>query len=109
MDLISYISITIVKHLKLKKMANYNKNEEALLTYLEELKEQTLSAIFKETEVHNYWASGEYKKDSSLSSITKHQFDFYTTNSQNRLKPLRFRLMWLEGQIEEIKMLSILA
>jgi len=25
------------------------------------------------------------------------------------LKPLRFRLMWLEGQIEEIKMLSILA
>lgn len=90
-------------------MANYKTNEEALLTYLEELKSQTLSSIFTETEVHNYWASGEYKKEPNFSSITKHQFDFFITNSQNRLKPLRFRLNWLESQINEITNLKSVA
>jgi hypothetical protein len=91
-------------------MANYNTNEESLLKYLEELKEQTLSSVRMEEKTLNYWVSGEYKKDLDGGMIvTNYQIDFYITNCENRLKPLRFRLMWLEGQIEEIKMLSILA
>lgn len=90
-------------------MANYNTNEESLLTYLEELKSQTLSSVRMEEKTLNYWVNGEYKKDMNGTQMTNHQIDFFISNCENRLKPLRFRLMWLEGQIEEITMLSIFA
>ena len=86
-------------------MANYNTNETALLTYLEELKSQTLSSVRMEEETLNYWVSGEYQKDVDKGSSmqpTNYQIDFYITNCENRLNPLRFRLMWLENQIKEI-------
>jgi hypothetical protein len=86
-------------------MANYNTNEESLLKYLEELKEQTLSSVRMEEETLNYWVSGEYKKHMTGTQMTNHHIDFFISNCENRLKPLRFRLNWLEGQINEVSKL----
>ena len=86
-------------------MANYNTNEESLLTYLEELKAQTLSSLRMEEETLDYWLSGDYQKDVNSGGMmqpTNHQIDFYITNCENRLKPLRFRFNWLKSQINEI-------
>jgi hypothetical protein len=93
-------------------MVNYNTNEEALLTYLEELKEQTLSSVRMEEQTLNYWVNGEYQKDVDsgyLTHPTNHQVDFYITNCENRLNPLRFRLNWIESQINEITNLKSVA
>ena len=93
-------------------MANYNTNKESLLKYLEELKEQTQNLITSESHTMWYWKSANYIDDVKAGNMihpTNGQVDFYITNCENRLKPLRFRLNWLEGQIEEIKMLSIFA
>ena len=93
-------------------MVNYNTNEEALLTYLEELKEQTLSSVRMEENALNFWVSGEYQEYVDNGNITKptnHQVDFYITNIQNRLNPLRFRLNWIESQINEITNLKSVA
>jgi hypothetical protein len=85
-------------------MANYRTNEQSLLSYLEEQLSQTESQYIKEVEVYGYWASGEYKKDSSnFGVMTNEQIDFFMTNTQNRMKPLMFRMKWLESQINEIK------
>jgi hypothetical protein len=94
------------------KMANYTTNEESLLTYLEELKEQTLSSVRMEEKTLNFWVSGEYKEYVDSGDITKptnHQVDFYITNCENRLNPLRFRLNWLESQIKQISELKLVA
>lgn len=77
-----------------------NSNEQALLTYLEEQMEQTQSQIIAETTTHNHWASGEWKTDLNIHTITDSQVDFYITNSLNRIKPLQFRLKWLQSEIE---------
>ena len=85
-------------------MVNYNTNEQSLLFYLEEESLKTNSQLVKEVEVYNYWASGEYKKDSSnFGVMTNEQIDFFMTNTQNRMKPLMFRMKWLESQIKNIK------
>ena len=85
-------------------MENYTTNEQSLLFYLEEESLKTNYQLVKEVEVYNYWASGQYKKDEPhLASSTYEQIDFYITNSQNRIKPLRFRMNWLETQINEVK------
>ena len=85
-------------------MVNYNTNEQSLLFYLEQESLKTNSQLVKEVEVHNYWASGEYKKDlSNFGVMTNDQIDFFITNCENRMNPLRFRLMWLESQIKNIK------
>ena len=86
-------------------MKNQNTNEESLLTYLEELREQTISSITKEVETRDYWVSGRYEKDVIIPSNrpTNGQVDFYITNSKNRLKPLNFRLDWIKLQIENVK------
>ena len=78
-----------------------NSNEQALLTYLEEQKEQTQANINVEVNVHNHWASGKWKTDLNTHLITDEQVDFFITNSLNRIKPLQFRLKWLESQIED--------
>ena len=93
-------------------MANYNTNEESLLTYLEELKAQTLSSLRMEEETLDYWLSGDYQKDVNSGGMmqpTNHQIDFYITNCENRLKPLRFRFNWLKSQIKEISKLKSVA
>ena len=84
-------------------MENYTTNEQSLLFYLEEESLKTNYQLVKEVEVYNYWASGEYKKDSSnFGVMTNDQIDFFITNSQNRINPIRFRMNWLEGQINEV-------
>ena len=87
-------------------MKNQNTNEESLLTFLEELKEQTISSITKEVETRDYWVSGRYQKDVDSGHVnrpTNGQVDFYITNCKNRLKPLNFRLDWIKLQIENVK------
>ena len=85
-------------------MENYTTNEQSLLFYLEEESLKTNYQLVKEVEVYNYWASGQYKKDEPhLTSSTYEQINFYITNSQNRIKPLRYRMNWLETQINQIK------
>jgi len=78
-----------------------NSNEQALLTFLEEQKEKTQSMIIVEVNNHNHWASGEWKTDLNSYTITDEQVDFFINNSLNRIKPLQFRLKWLESQIED--------
>ena len=93
-------------------MANYKTNEESLLTYLEELKSQTQNLITSESHTMWYWKSANYIKDVKAGNIihpTNGQVDFFITNCENRLKPLRFRLMWLESQINEITNLKSVA
>ena len=84
-------------------MANYNTNEDSLLKYLEEELLKTQTQYLSEVEVKDYWVSGDYKKDMIDTHITNHQIDFFITNCENRMKPLMFRMKWLESQIAEIK------
>ena len=84
-------------------MENYTTNEQSLLSYLEELHSETKSQLINQVQIHTYWSSGEYKKDMSGTQMTNHQIDFFITNSQNRMNPLRFRMNWLESQINEVK------
>lgn len=84
-------------------MANYTTNEQQLLSYLEEQHSQTKSQLIKEVEVINYWTSGDYKKDMIDTHITNDQIDFFIYNCENRMSPLRFRMKWLESQINQIK------
>lgn len=84
-------------------MENYTTNEQSLLSYLKEELLKTQTQYLSEVETHNYWASGDYKKDMIDTHITNHQIDFFTTNCENRMKPLMFRINWLESQINEVK------
>jgi hypothetical protein len=80
-------------------------NEQALLTYLEELKSQTLSAIGTETNVMNFWVSGKYQEyvdSGDMMKSTKEQVQFYIKNAMERLEPLQHRLEWLQSQINSI-------
>ena len=83
-------------------MVNYTTNEQSLLNYLRGELSTTKSQLINQVEIHNYWSSGDYKKDMSGTQMTNEQIDFFITNSQNRIKPLRFRLEWLESQIDSI-------
>jgi hypothetical protein len=83
-----------------------NLNEESLLSYLKEELLKTQSQYLTEVEVKDYWVDGKYRKDFGM-NITDEQVDFFITNCDNRMKPLMFRIKWLEGQIEEITMLNI--
>ncbi len=76
-----------------------NSNEQSLLTYLEEQRQQTQSQLIKEVDTHNYWASGEYKKNDVWQNHTNDTIDFFIANCEKRIQPLRFRLEWLEKQI----------
>jgi hypothetical protein len=87
-------------------------NEQALLTYLEELKSQTLSSIGTETNVMNFWSSGKYQEyvdSGDMMKATKEQVQFYIKNVMERLEPLQHRLEWLESQINEITNLKSVA
>ena len=88
-----------------KTMKNQNTNEKSLLTYLEELREQTISSITKEEALQDYWVSGRYKKDvKEANRATNEEVDFYITNSKNRLELfLHHRLIYIEHQIKQIK------
>jgi hypothetical protein len=77
-----------------------NSNEQALLTYLEEQKEKTQSLLSVENHNLWYWKSGNHFKDAEL-QLTNDQVDFLIKNSEERIKPLKFRLEWLEKQIED--------
>jgi len=77
-----------------------NSNEQALLTFLEEQRQQTQSQLIKEVETHNYWASGEYKKNDVWQNHTNDTIDFFISNYEKRIQPLKVRLKWLESEID---------
>ena len=77
-----------------------NSNEQALLTFLEEQKEKTQSLLNAENHTLWYWKSGNYLKDANM-RLTNNQVDFLIKNAEERIKPLKFRLEWLEKQIED--------
>ena len=79
-----------------------NSNEQALLTYLEEQKEQTQSLLTSENHTLWYWKSGNHFKDDELKMLTNVQIDFFITNTENRIQPLKVRLEWLEKQIFDL-------
>ena len=77
-----------------------NSNEQALLTFLEEQKEKTQSLLNAENHTLWYWKSGNHLKDTEM-RLTNGQVDFLIKNAEERIKPLKFRLEWLEKQIED--------
>lgn len=83
-----------------------NLNEQSLLSYLKEELLKTQSQYLMEVEVKDYWMDGTYLNDSTHMNVTNEQVDFFITNCENRMKPLMFRMKWLEGQIEEINVLT---
>lgn len=82
-----------------------NSNEQALLTYLEEQMEQTQSLLTSEYHTLWYWKSGNHFKDDELKQLTNSQVDFFITNTEERIQPLKLRLEWLESQISNLKSL----
>jgi hypothetical protein len=80
-----------------------NSNSKALLTYLEEQKEQTKSSLRSQNHTNYYWKSFNYLKDDDLKNLTNDQVDFFITNGENRSEELKDRLEWLEVQIENVK------
>lgn len=84
-------------------MANYNTNDQALLTYLEELKSKTQSVVDNETHNLHFWTTGEYKNhQNSFFNVNDEQVEFYIKNAMERLEPLQHRLEWLDIQIQNI-------
>ena len=79
-----------------------NSKEQALLTYLEEQREQTQSSLTSQNHTNWYWKSGNYFKDAEL-QLTNSQVDFFITNGEKRSEELKDRLEWLELQIENVK------
>lgn len=77
-----------------------NSNEQALLTFLEEQREKTQSLLSVENHTLWYWKSGNYLKDVDM-RLTNGQVDFLIKNAEERIKPLKFRLEWLDKQIED--------
>ena len=78
-----------------------NSNEQALLTYLEEQHQQTKSLLTSESHTLWYWKSGNHFKDDELKQLTNEQIDFFISNTESRIQPLKVRLEWLEKQIED--------
>ena len=78
-----------------------NSTQQALLTYLEEQKEQTKSSLRSQNHTNYYWKSFNYLKDDELKNLTNDQVDFLIKNAEERIKPLKFRLEWLDKQIED--------
>jgi len=83
-----------------------NLNEQSLLSYLKEELLKTQTQYLTEVEVRDYWMDGTYLNDSSHMNVTNEQVDFFITNCENRMKPLMFRMKWLEGRIDEINVLT---
>ena len=79
-----------------------NSTQQALLTYLEEQKEQTQSSLTSQNHTNWYWKSGNHFKDSEL-QLTNSQVDFFITNGEKRSEELKDRLEWLELQIKNVK------
>jgi hypothetical protein len=82
-----------------------NSNEQALLTYLEELRTKTQSSLTMENGNLWYWKSGNHFQNDEFKNLTNSQVDFFITNTENRIKPLRFRLEWLDTQISNLQSL----
>ena len=83
-----------------------NSNEQKLLSFLKENYEQTKSNLLRKVETYNYWASGKYIEDLEASqTMTLDQIEYFQKNLMNEIQPLRFRMNWLEGQINEIQKL----
>ena len=78
-----------------------NSTQQALLTYLEEQKEQTKSSLRSQNHTNYYWKSFNYLKDDELKNLTNDQVDFFITNGEKLSEELKFRLEWLEKQIED--------
>jgi hypothetical protein len=78
-----------------------NSNEQALLTYLEEQKEQTQSSLRIQNHTNYYWRSGKHFKDDELKLLTNDQVDFFITNGEKRSEELKFKLKWLQKHIED--------
>ena len=82
-----------------------NSNEQALLTYLEEQRTKTQSSLTSENGILWYWKSGNWSKEIDYKQLTNQQIDFFITNTENRIKPIKFRLEWLDTQISNLQSL----
>ena len=82
-----------------------NSNEQALLTYLEEQRTKTQASLTSENGILWYWKSGNWIKEIDFKTVTNEQIDFFITNTENRIKPLKVRLEWLETQISNLQSL----
>ena len=83
-----------------------NSNEQKLLSFLKENYEQTKSSLLRKTETYNYWASGKYIENlEAYQTMTLDQIEYFQKNLMNEIQPLRFRMNWLEAQINEVSKL----
>ena len=62
----------------------------------------TNNSLVTEEHLLNYW-KGNGPKERDAQPITKGELDYYTSNANDKVASLKFRLEWLETQLSSIR------